>query len=82
MSIHAWGQCGQTECDWGVQPANVDGPKAQATWQFDANAAGQPPKRTALLTIEPQNGELSVTVANTYSDHPSNQHQFTFAKSQ
>ncbi|HET6206728.1 MAG TPA: hypothetical protein VFD98_07965, partial [Terracidiphilus sp.] len=80
VSIHAWGQCGQSQCDWGVQPARVIGQQAQATWQF--GVTGQTPKRTALVTIEPRNGQLSVTVANTYSDHSSNQHQFTFVKGQ
>jgi TIR domain len=82
VSMHAWGQCGQSQCDWGTQPAKVIGPQAQATWQFGAGTAGQTPKRTALVTIEPRNGQLSVTVANTYSDHSSNQHQFMFAKGQ
>ena len=81
MTIHAWGQCGQAQCDWGAQPAKISGQQAQATWHFGA-AAGQPAKRTALVTIEPRNGQLNVTVANTYSDHPSNQHQFTFVKGQ
>jgi hypothetical protein len=81
LTMHAWGQCGQAQCDWGAQPARVIGQQAQATWQFGA-AAGQPAKRTALVTIEPLNGQLTVTVANTYSDHPSNQHQFTFVKAQ
>jgi len=81
VSIHAWGKCGQLECDWGTQPANFDGQQAEASWQFGAATAGQAPNRTATVTIQPGTGEqLNVTVANAYTNHPSNQHQFTFVK--
>lgn len=82
LSIHAWGQCGQLQCDWGVQPARVNGQDAQATWSLGADAAGHAPKRTALVTIKPQNGQLGVNVVNSFPDHPPNEHQFTFVKAQ
>lgn len=82
LSIHAWAQCGQSPCDWGTMPATVNAQQAQAAWQLGTNAAGAAAKRTASVTIKPGNGQLSVTVANTYADHPSNQHQFTFVKAQ
>ena len=83
LSIHAWGKCGQLECDWGTQQATFDGQQAQASWQFGTAAAGQPAKRTATVTVKPTTGQqLDVTVANAYADHPSNQHQFTFVKGQ
>lgn len=80
LSIHAWAQCGQSPCDWGTQPAAVDSQQAEATWQLGANAAGPAAKRTASVTIKPDNGQLGVTVANTYPDRPSNQREFTFVK--
>ena len=83
LSIHAWGKCGQLECDWGTQPATFDGQQTQASWQFGAPAAGQAAKRTATVTMKPGTGQqLDVTVANAYPDHPSNEHQFTFVKAQ
>ena len=82
LSIRAWGQCGQAQCDWGTQDATFDGQQAQASWQFGASGAGTTAKRTAALTIKPNNGQLSVTVTNTYADHPANQHEFAFVKAQ
>jgi hypothetical protein len=82
LSIHAWGQCGQAQCDWGTQDAGFDGQQAQASWQFGTNGPGSTAKRTAAVTIKPNHGQLSVAVANTYADHPSTQHEFTFVKAQ
>ena len=82
LSIHAWGQCAQTQCDWGTQDATFDGQLAQASWQFGAGGAGTTAKRTAVVIIRPENQQLSVTVTNTYADLPSNQHEFTFVKAQ
>jgi hypothetical protein len=82
LTMHAWGRCGQLECDWGTQPATVSGEQAQATWQLGTAANGSDARRTAAILIKPDNGQLAVTVSNTYPDHPANQHQFTFAKAQ
>ena len=82
LSIHAWGKCGQAQCDWGTQDATFDGQQAQASWQFGASGAGMAAKRTAAVIIKANNGQLSVTVTNTYPDHPSNQHEFAFMKAQ
>jgi hypothetical protein len=60
----------------------VDGPQAHAAWQLGTAAVGSDPKRTATIVIKPDNGQLAVTVSNTYPDRPANQHQFTFAKAQ
>jgi hypothetical protein len=82
LTMHAWGKCGQLQCDWGAQPATVSGQQAQATWQLGTAAVGSDPKRTATILIKPDNGQLAVTVSNTYPDRPANQHPFTFAKAQ
>ncbi len=82
MSVHAWGKCGQLQCDWGIQQATVDGGQALASWQIGANAAGDQAKRTAALTIKPVNGQLSVLVNNTYPNYPPTQRTWTFVKAQ
>ena len=82
ISIHAWGKCGNLECDWGTQPAAFDGQQAQASWQFGTTPSGQAAKRTAKVTIKPAASNLNVTVANTYAQHPPNQYQFVFVKAQ
>jgi TIR domain len=82
LTIHAWGKCGQLQCDWGTQPATVSGEQAQASWQLGTDAAGGDARRTAAIVIKPDNDQLAVTVSNTYPDHPANQHEFTFAKAQ
>jgi TIR domain len=80
LSIHAWGNCGATQCDWGTQPATFDGGQAQATWQF--GGAGATAQRTAAVTMKPTGGQLIVTVNNTFPDHPPNQRQLTFVRAQ
>lgn len=30
--VHAWGSCTPQDCDWGEQPALVDGNSASITW--------------------------------------------------
>jgi hypothetical protein len=82
LTMHAWGKCGQLQCDWGAQPATVDGQQAHATWQLGTAMSGSDAKRTAAILIKPANGQLAVTVSNTYPDRPANQHEFTFAKAQ
>jgi TIR domain len=82
LTMHAWGKCGQLQCDWGAQPATVDGQQAHATWQLGTAASGSDAKRTAAILVKPDNGQLAVTVSNTYPDRPANEHQFTFAKAQ
>ena len=82
VSIHAWGQCNQSVCDWGAQTTTFDGQQAQATWQIEPNRAGAV-RRTAIITVKPVTGGLRVTIANTFADNrPPNQAQFTFVKAQ
>jgi hypothetical protein len=80
VSIHAWGDCGALQCDWGTQTATMDGQQAHATWQF--GGTGTAAQRTAAVTINPNGEQLSVTVNNTFPDHPPNQRQWTFVRSQ
>jgi TIR domain-containing protein len=80
LSIHAWGKCAQPACDWGTQTANYDGQQAQATWQL--TGSGTDPARTSIITIRPNQGQLSVTVANTFTDRPPNGRQSVFVNAQ
>jgi hypothetical protein len=80
LSIHAWSDCPNGQCDWATRPAKFDGTQAQATWEFGGSGAAA--QRIAAVTIEPKNGQLIVTVNNTYPDRPSSQHQLTFAHAQ
>jgi hypothetical protein len=82
VSIHAWGRCGDSECDWGSQTATFDGAQAQANWQV-ASRAGGPVARTATIAIKPDTGGLKVTIANIFTDNrPPNHGQFKFVRAQ
>jgi len=80
LSIHAWGTCQPTDCDWGTQSSTVTAQQARATWSEFRQASGQDKGRVATLTIKPQEGGLSVTIANTYANHPPVQKQFSFVR--
>ena len=80
VSIHARGNCAAPACDWGTQTVPFDGRQAQATWQF--GGAGSDAARTAVVTIKPDNGQLSVEIANTYADHAPTQREYVFGKAQ
>ena len=80
LAIHAWGKCQQPACDWGTQTATFDGQQAQATWQL--GGTGEDPPRSASITIKAGNGQLSVSIANTFADRPPNGRQFVFVMEQ
>lgn len=80
LSIHAWGKCQQPVCDWGTRTADFDGQQAKATWQIGGTA--EDPARTSSVTIRPDNGQLTVSIANTFSDRPPNGRQAVFVKEQ
>ncbi len=80
VSIHAWGKCQQPACDWGTQTATFDGQQAQATWQMGRTGADA--ARTASVTIKPNNGQLSVSITNTFADRPPNGREAVFVKEQ
>jgi hypothetical protein len=80
VSIHAQGNCSAAACDWGTQTAPFDGRQAQVTWQF--GGTGGDAARTAVMTIKPDNGQLSVTIANTYANRAPVQREYVFGKAQ
>jgi hypothetical protein len=80
VSIHAWGNCSAPGCDWGTQTVPFDGQQAKATWQFGGEGAQS--ARTAVMTIKPNHGQLSVTVENSYIDHAPSRVEYEFGKVQ
>ncbi len=80
VSIHAQGNCSASACDWGTQTVPFDGRQAQVTWKF--GGTGTDAARTAVMTIKPDNGQLSVTVANTYANRAPVQLDYVFGKAQ
>ncbi len=80
LSIHAWGKCQPTDCDWGVQTAAFDHKIATASWSFLQEAASEDRGRVASVTVRPDHGRLNVSIVNTYMNHPSTQRQFEFER--
>jgi hypothetical protein len=79
LSIHAFGKCDPTPCDWGSQSPAFDGQKATATWNFtQQKKSGKDENRVAILTLTPANGSLQVAVSSTVAGKPMSEHQFTF----
>src|SRR6266567_430289 len=78
ITLHAWGKCAPTDCDWGTQAAQKNGPEAKASWSFMQQNAGQERGRVATVTVKPDNGHLSVDVVNTYAQRPATTRQFEF----
>jgi hypothetical protein len=82
VSIHAWGKCGEQECDWGAQTAAFDGQQAQANWQVAPNNATAV-ERTSTITITPEADGLIVKIDNVFSDNrPPNHSKFRFVRAQ
>jgi len=77
LSIHAWGKCPPTDCDWGVQTATIDGQQARASWSIQSKK-GKKVGRVAKVTIRPVTAGLSVSIVKTYPDRPDTQREFDF----
>lgn len=82
LTLHAWGMCKPTDCDWGQQTATFDGQKATAVWSLMVEKKGEEKGRVATVTVAPANDALQVTVVNTYPHHPATQRQFNFTRTQ
>lgn len=54
LLAHAWGDCNQSPCDWGVQPLQHQPMEATATWQFRPTEAKAPLQvATVVLKVVP-----------------------------
>lgn len=84
LSVHAWGKCQPSTCDWGVQNAAFDGQKAVATWSLtqQEKKTRQEEQRQATVTMTPANGSLHVSIVNTYSSRKPSGRQFEFVREQ
>ncbi|RXH56132.1 toll/interleukin-1 receptor domain-containing protein [Granulicella sibirica] len=85
MLVHAYGKCEAGPCDWGTQPAIVDGSKAvTSAYQLRNNPQEVQLERSATLTLEPSADGLGVTITNSYQDagtHPPGKAlTYTFAR--
>jgi hypothetical protein len=81
ISIQAWGKCDTGDCDWGTQQASP-GATQQAEVTFNMSQDAKDRTRSAAITIQPLNGQLSVSITNTYSDRGPTHRLLTFVKAQ
>ena len=81
LTMHAFGTCQPPPCDWGTQPAVVDGQSAAATFHRSEEAGSTDTDRVASVRVTPIGGNLDVLVHNTFTEQGksrSNQTHRTF----
>jgi hypothetical protein len=71
LSMHAFGSCQPAPCDWGTQPAVVDGQAATATFNLTDQAGAADTNRVASVRVSPDGGNLDVLVHNTFTEQGS-----------
>ena len=71
LSMHAFGSCQPAPCDWGTQPAVVDGQAATATFNLADQAGSADTNRVASVSVTPNGGNLDVMVHNTFTEQGS-----------
>jgi hypothetical protein len=71
LSMHAFGSCQPPPCDWGTQPAVVDGQSATATFHLSDAAGSAGTDRVASVRVTPNGGNLDVLVHNTFTEQGS-----------
>jgi hypothetical protein len=71
LSMHAFGSCQPAPCDWGTQPAVVDGQAATATFNLADQAGSADTSRVASVRVTPNGGNLDVLVQNTFTEQGS-----------
>lgn len=79
LMMHAWGAC--AGCDWGEQPAEVNGRNATAAFHLGM-MGGEREDRTAIVTIASEDPNLEVVVKNQYPGGRTNGRRSTFARAQ
>jgi hypothetical protein len=71
LTMHAFGTCQPPPCDWGTQPAVVDGQSATATFHLGEEAGSTNTDRVASVRVTPNGGNLDVLVHNTFTEQGS-----------
>jgi hypothetical protein len=71
LTMHAFGTCQPPPCDWGTQPAVVDGQSATATFHRSEEAGSTDTDRVALVRVTPNGGNLDVLIRNTFTEQGS-----------
>jgi hypothetical protein len=71
LTMHAFGTCQPPPCDWGTQPAVVDGQSATATFHRSDEAGSTETDRVASVHVTPIGGNLDVLVHNTFTEQGS-----------
>jgi TIR domain len=71
LTMHAFGACQPPPCDWGTQPAVVDGQSATATFHLSDEAGSTSTDRVASVRVTPIGGNLDVLVQNTFTEQGS-----------
>ena len=66
LTMRASGSCQSGSCDWGTQPAAVDGQAATATFKVFEQA--QRRNRVASVRVSPAGSNLEVQVQNTFTE--------------
>ncbi len=75
LTMHAWGQCKPTDCDWGERTPMSGGNRLIATWGSPADG------RIAKITVAPNGSKLAVLIENTYTNHTPITRRFNFDRS-
>ena len=68
LTMHAFGMCQASSCDWGSQPATVNGQSATATFTPSGQTGAPGTTRTAVVSAHITGSNLDVTVQNTFTD--------------
>jgi hypothetical protein len=68
LIFHAFGSCQPPPCDWGTQPAVVNGQAASATFKLADETGSKDTNRVAAVSVSPNGSNLDVTVSNNFTE--------------
>ena len=70
VRVHAWGACSPQDCDWGTQPAAINGDSASIAWDQGFVLR--------KMTLTPDAARLRMTLDNVFRDSRAPQHRQEF----